>query len=261
MEKYPIIKSVNDVISAIKTNGKSKSVEDYNILDEYMTRFNEYPSILMAYDDNYEFFNYDKFIKELKDIFENSKVLFSFNEVDLESGKRMLSRQIWYIKNGYLLSLWISKASNLYANPKIDVKMDSDEQIIQNHSLLIPPDNSTNIDRELEDRVINLFKKNILKEEQRNAIGMITVESTGELYVKQFSLNKKFKIKDLNINYGDDFKVFHDKLFKKLKTDKKGLVLLHGSPGTGKCVHGKTKVIIRNKNTGEIKEMNIEDLM
>jgi Cdc6-like AAA superfamily ATPase len=65
----------------------------------------------------------------------------------------------------------------------------------------------------------------------------MSVEGNGDLFVKDFSLDKKFKIKDLDVHYGENFKIFHNELFKKLKSDKKGLVLLHGSPGTGKTYY------------------------
>lgn len=42
----------------------------------------------------------------------------------------------------------------------------------------------------------------------------------------------------------------------------RGLVqnlLLYGSPGTGKCVDGKTVVTVRNKKTKEILNISIED--
>ena len=40
--------------------------------------------------------------------------------------------------------------------------------------------------------------------------------------------------------------------------DKSNILLL-GETGTGKCLCGNTKVKIRNKNTGEIKEISIND--
>jgi hypothetical protein len=67
---------------------------------------------------------------------------------------------------------------------------------------------------------------------------------------------------DLKLNYGTKFLKIHDHIVKRLnKEGDKGIILLHGDPGTGKCVVGKTKVKLRNKKTGEIYEKNIEDLM
>jgi len=67
---------------------------------------------------------------------------------------------------------------------------------------------------------------------------------------------------DLELNYGKDFVKIHNTIVTRLYTDSdKGIILLHGDPGTGKCVVGKTKITLRNKITGEIFSKNIEDLM
>ncbi len=53
------------------------------------------------------------------------------------------------------------------------------------------------------------------------------------LYLQDFAVNKS-EI-DINLNYNDDFLPINDKIVKRLNTQNdKGLVLLHGQPGTGK---------------------------
>lgn len=77
---------------------------------------------------------------------------------------------------------------------------------------------------------------------------------------KSFSVNKR-KI-NLDDNYNKDFPEISKDIINKLNDKKKtGLVILHGEPGTGKCVVGKTKITVRNKKTGKVEEINIEDLM
>lgn len=71
---------------------------------------------------------------------------------------------------------------------------------------------------------------------------------------------KEFDIQ-LDLNYGESFVEKHNDIVAKIKNNKHGLFLFHGEPGTGKCVTGDTKIKIRNKKTGEIQEINIEDLM
>ena len=45
---------------------------------------------------------------------------------------------------------------------------------------------------------------------------------------------------DLVLNYGDEFLKFHNKIVKRLNTDKdKGIIFLHGDPGTGKTSYLK----------------------
>jgi len=58
-------------------------------------------------------------------------------------------------------------------------------------------------------------------------------ESGGYLYLQDFEV-KKGPL-DINMNYNDDFAKVNDLILKRLnKENDKGLVLLHGEPGTGK---------------------------
>ncbi|MGB3946616.1 MAG: AAA family ATPase [Bacteroidia bacterium] len=68
------------------------------------------------------------------------------------------------------------------------------------------------------------------------------VDSSNNVYLltqEQFGLDvKNFPIKktdfDIKENYNDDFAPIHDFILSKLKNTSKGIVLLHGAPGTGK---------------------------
>jgi len=226
-----------DMISAIKTNGKSKPVEDFNLLEEYVSRFTESPSLLKITHDDCDLFLYEKLKKILKEEFKEAKILFNETEYNLKRDKYITSREVWYIDEGYLLNIWTSESKNIYANPELDVKLHKHDQLIEANTLLVPPANSSKTNKKIEEKIIKSFKTTTIKEYERNTIGMMSVEGNGELFVKDFSLDKKFKINDLDLHYGENFKEFHTQLYKKLKGDKKGLVLLHGEPGTGKSVY------------------------
>ena len=71
-------------------------------------------------------------------------------------------------------------------------------------------------------------------------------------YVKEMDI-------DIESNYGKKFAPKHEKILEKLKELNHGLFLFHGDPGTGKCVDGETYVTIRDKETGEIKEITIDE--
>jgi len=246
---------------AVRSNGKSKAVEDFNILDEYQTRFSETPSLLKITHDDCDIFLHDKLKDLLKNEFVNSKVIFNDSDYNLKRNKYIPNREVWYIDEGYLLNLWTSESKNIYANPEIDIRLNKHDGLIEGNTLLIPPHHSSRNNKDIEKKLIDTFKKTAIKEYERNSIGMMSIDGSGELFVKEFTLDKKFKINDLDIHYGEGFKEFSESLFKKLKSDKKGLVLLHGDPGVGKCVNGKTKIKVRDKITGEIKEINIEELI
>lgn len=243
---------------AVRTNGKSKSLEDYNILEEYHNRFSETPRLLKITDDECDIFLHGK----LKDLLEKElkgKIIFDDTEYNLKRDKYVSTREVWLLDDGYILNLWTGESKNIYANPEIDIKLNKHESLVEGNTILVPPHGSSRTNKDFEKKLIETFKKTTIKEYERNSIGMMSVDGSGDLYVKEFTLDKKFKISDLDIHYGDGFKEFSESLFKKLKTDTKGLVLLHGIPGTGKCVDGSTIVTLRNKKTGIIENISIDE--
>lgn len=97
------------------------------------------------------------------------------------------------------------------------------------------------------------------REKRRSNINLVKSEN-GYLDIEEFDL----EVPDMNLelNYGIDFVKIHDVIVKRLNTDRdKGIILLHGDPGTGKCVEGKSVITLRDKITGKIFKKNIEDLM
>jgi SpoVK/Ycf46/Vps4 family AAA+-type ATPase len=71
-------------------------------------------------------------------------------------------------------------------------------------------------------------------------------ESHGYLALRDFEV-KKSNI-DLAMNYNDDFLPVHEVILKRLQTqDDKGLVLLHGLPGTGKTSYIRYLTSLINK--------------
>jgi len=82
--------------------------------------------------------------------------------------------------------------------------------------------------------VISQLKENIRTQEIKNRFYTIGADSTG------FVLNAE-KVNtmtlDLALNYGSKFVVAHDEIYEALKTQFSGLILLHGTPGTGKTTY------------------------
>lgn len=72
----------------------------------------------------------------------------------------------------------------------------------------------------------------IRKKEKKNNIALI-VQTKHGYQTQDFELPKNEL--ELDLNYGESFTPIHDKILSTLNADKsKGLVLLHGEPGTGK---------------------------
>lgn len=89
------------------------------------------------------------------------------------------------------------------------------------------------------DTIVKTYIKKLqlmeIKHDASSTIKMVIMED-GELTLRSFNIN--IPIIDLELNYGLEWKEKHDKLFNILTSDyKKGIALLHGSPGTGKSVY------------------------
>ena len=67
-------------------------------------------------------------------------------------------------------------------------------------------------------------------------VGLIVKDEYG-LVLQKFDISRKDKL-DLNKNYNDDFKKISKKIVNKLnEKNGKGIILLHGKPGTGKTTY------------------------
>jgi len=74
----------------------------------------------------------------------------------------------------------------------------------------------------------------------------LLIQEHDDFKTKNFEISKpKLKIED---NYNDDFLEIHKIIYKKLqKHNEKGLVLLHGKPGTGKTSYVRYLISLLNK--------------
>ena len=117
-----------------------------------------------------------------------------------------------------------------YLNTEIEGKDPSTDSITLYHPNLW--DSSYNEEDVL--KIKAAFEKAVIEESGEASIGIISCDQ-GEYYVKNFSLAGKtppFTHPDLH--YGEGFENFHKDLMNRIDTQTKGLVLLHGDPGTGK---------------------------
>lgn len=72
---------------------------------------------------------------------------------------------------------------------------------------------------------------------EHNKIGLICQDTDGGLYTKDFPLLKNDFDFDLDLHYGSGFTTFHDITVKRIDDSEKGIILLHGTPGTGKSYY------------------------
>tara|TARA_B110000444_G_scaffold259985_1_gene305442 strand:- start:1810 stop:2889 length:1080 start_codon:yes stop_codon:yes gene_type:complete len=106
---------------------------------------------------------------------------------------------------------------------------------------------------------ISKFKKHITKKKKGN-ISLIKSQSGGFLDLEEYELN--IPKTDLKLNYGDEFKKIHETIVKRLNNNNdKGIVLLHGEPGTGKTTYIKyLSSLIKEKQIIFVPPMMAESL-
>lgn len=84
---------------------------------------------------------------------------------------------------------------------------------------------------ELEN-IVSFLQKKIYVPTKKGKISLI-VKRGNSLDTQSFKV--KMEAMDVELNYGSKFKEAYDRIVKRLNTkDDKGIVLLHGTPGTGK---------------------------
>ena len=72
---------------------------------------------------------------------------------------------------------------------------------------------------------------------EHNKIGLICQDSDGTLYTKDFPLMKTDFDFDLDLHYGKGFTNFHDIMTKRIDNSEKGIILFHGTAGSGKTFY------------------------
>lgn len=151
------------------------------------------------------------------------------------------------------------KSESLFVHPEKNILLFTERNLIKDPNL-VSLEFGYDIHRgEISSQIdlenISKFKRNPVK----SSIQLVRSDM-GQMDTEEYNLS--IPEMDLELNYGTDFLKLHETIVKRLNAQgDKGIILLHGDPGTGKCVVGDTKVTLRNKVTGEIFFKNIEDLM
>jgi hypothetical protein len=106
---------------------------------------------------------------------------------------------------------------------------------------------------ELEDK-INAYIDLCELEKKPGKPEIYLVEIKGGGYtLKPHVVNDNSTINNLDLHYGYGFEQFHNELIRRFQTEKKGLILFHGKPGTGKtyyirhllnCMPANKKIVI-----------------
>jgi hypothetical protein len=84
-------------------------------------------------------------------------------------------------------------------------------------------------------RVSDYLQSRVIVSASRS-IGVLVADPMSGLYIKEFEVTSPDI--DISLAYNDDFRSVHDTIVEKLnKARGKGIILLHGCPGTGKTTY------------------------
>lgn len=245
-----------NIHNVLRSTGYIRDPQDANLLEMFYSLYNTTPFTLDF--DNYHNFYWDVLLEELTKAYPDLKVLYQDKKISLKHKLTYFKQETFELKEGLILHLEgdLNNEQYLFKNKKDNVEEGKKNVVTFTMFLSVEE-----LGNEEHAKIIDIFSKSKMIEDDVVNIGMVSMDS-GQYYVKDFNIKEKIlDLQLLDLHYGDGFEEFNNELIHRLLTKTKGLTLLHGEPGTGKCVVGETKIQIRNKNTNVISEINIEDLM
>lgn len=203
----------------------------------YISRFAELPSVVNIQGPNIEAL---ALLAELKEHF-HAQVVHSYSTTWNGSRPRLVRYTLAFVGYPYLLQATGISSHNEeeYKVPEriFDLTHDYDHVYLSSFQLLRPGDASERRDEYFEDYLFDFIDRcSLRKKPDKPTIRTIEVKS-GNFIMVEHSVNDRFEIRDLDVNYGQGFAEFHDELMKRFHSETTGLVLFHGRPGTGKTFY------------------------
>ncbi len=228
------ISSNKEAMNVLRSSGKSRPANDFPLLEYYLVDTASHPRVR-----SYEniTINEKTFIEELKKLGGDS--VFSHEEV-LDNFFVKVESYFYRIRKGYFVEI----SSHFEEASKFDAITLKKLNTLGRDNLVLtgcatfyfPHETSPLYVAELEEKLHEMVKEHqVKKNTEAPCIGMICKEQN--FYVKDFYITKEYNLINSNLHYGAGFEEFHGKLLERFKSDSKGLVLLHGEPGTGKTYY------------------------
>jgi len=228
-----------DVMNVLRSTGKSRSVDDFPILEYCLTDCGSYPRIR---DYANIALNPQSFSEEIESI--GASIVFSSEDV-LESYQTKIETAFYRIRKGYFIAI----ESHFEESSKFDletrkklISLGKENLVLTGSTTFYMPHKSSPLySGELEQSLENIVKfHQIKKNANAPCIGMVCKEQN--FYIKDFYITKEYNLINPNLHYGTGFEEFHTRLLERFNSDSKGLVLLHGEPGTGKTYYIRTLI-------------------
>lgn len=174
----------------------------------------------------------------------NALVVHTFNNEYYSDGEnRLIKYTLAFPNKPYIIqaiNIQMKKESEYELPYMIEDYYDDFDGYVRISPILLfhPSDASGNRDMEFEQELKNCINICTLeKMPDKPEISMVEVTHDGKFKLSTFAVHDNFTIKDLDMHYGYGFEKFHNELMQRFRTDTRGLVLFHGSPGTGKTYY------------------------
>lgn len=228
---------MKDVADVMRSSGRSRPVGDFPVLETYLQDAGSRPN-MKNYGEIY--LNHAEFMKEFKDLIKQT--YFSKETIEEDTYESVVEYGVYGLGKGYIaeVSVGYQTIDNFSVSIQSllrEISKKDNVAATSNLMLYLPNQESSLYNPEIEKSVLEIVKKYKLEKNTTTpCIGMICYEDN-EFYVKNFYIKKDYTIKDGDLHYGAGFTAFHEKLVERFKSDPKGLVLLHGLPGTGKTYY------------------------
>lgn len=219
----------SQLLTTLKSNGRSKHPEDINVLEIFLEKYGKHPLLYRLSSDEFgNYYNFNLLKEKLKNYYPESEMVFSDTFYDIDKKIEYNKQETWHLRDGLMLQMEGGETSDFYII-NYDTK---DIPKICSYNLFLYEDEFP----EMED-IINIFKECQLEKVETISIGMVSIDESG-FYIKDFDLKQKsFDLVYLDEHYGEGFTDFNNKLIKRLVDETKGLTLFHGVPGSGKTTY------------------------
>jgi len=215
---------------AQRTQGKSKNPNDFPLLEHCLNDIHSHPFVKSFNSLLIDFSQLDTYMMNLK-----AEKIFSQEEI--EKTHNWNSRTVYRLRKGYFLQAECYTDSEYHgAMDGASISNGTKVNIVSSVAMYTPPENSSLYDGPYIDSIIEDLKEIAVKRnEETPYIGMICKQHS--FYIKNFYITNDYTINNPDLHYGQGFQEFHDNLVKRIQAEPKGLVLLHGAPGTGKTYY------------------------
>lgn len=215
---------------ALVTSGKSKNLEDFPLMFTYFSETGVFPSVLDYTDSRIFPKATTSFLKKNK-----CESIFYRETFSASDKKFMQTSGTYKIKKGYyaIISLEAINSSD-FEETKHDIKKFVEINAFQ---FIVPPNGHVLKDLDLEKTIRKFISKNSLTFNDGDPSIAMICHDDGDFYTKDFYIKEKYDLVHADLHYGKGFIEFHTALLMRLQTEKKGLILFHGEPGTGKTYY------------------------